>query len=224
MMDYKLITNQEIPAVVKKRLVLHWVVLAGIYPSSGMKQFCCSQYWLIHCKKVMDDVESPFGAWGGWWEEWPGSEDQMSLVQRKGWRKNPIANLKYVRNYMEKGNNLCAKVECKFRLAIRTTFLRLRVAKHSNRLLEEGLASPSLHPLRGCWCHIYQKWQRQNGSRRQTGWSHNIPPGHLSPTSKKEYEGRTKQSNKLLKKGKGIRNRTLSMKSSNGKWAKGKVP
>lgn len=144
MMDYKLITNQEIPALVKRRLVLHWVVLAGMYPSSGMKQFCSSQYWLIHCKKDMDELESPFGAWGGWLERWPRSKDQMSLVQRKGWRKNPTANLKYARNYMEKGNNLCATVECKFRLAIRTTFLRLRVAKRSNRLLEEGLASPSL--------------------------------------------------------------------------------
>lgn len=122
MMYYKLIMNQEIPAVVKNRLVSYWVLLAEIYPSSGTKQFCSNQYWLIHCKKEMDDPESPFGTWGGWLERWSKSKDQMSSVQRKGWRKNPTTNLKYVRKYMEKGNNTCAKVECKFRLDMMTTF------------------------------------------------------------------------------------------------------
>lgn len=110
----------------KKRLVLHWVAPVGVYPFSGMKQLCSGQYWLIHFKKDTDEPESPFEARGGWLERWPGSKDQMGLVQRKGWRKNPTENLKYVRNYKEKGNNLCVKAECKFRLAIRTTFLRCK--------------------------------------------------------------------------------------------------
>lgn len=40
--------------------------------------------------------------------------------------------------------------------------------------------------------------------------------------STKEYEGRTKQGNKLLRKGKEIRNRSHSMKVSNGKQVRQK--